>query len=301
MRFGQLIKVSAGLAVLAIALVLLTHNREIVTRLKPVLFHSEAGEPRFELGHLLETHGNVGYRLPTETAVTSAKEGDLIFEDSLWQSPRGSNFTLHFASGYELQFGENSRVVVERWNRSASNSPVLLSMLSGDFQMTHEGPPNQILVLQNGRLFTPQNKDQKRSQVLMISPKLVAAWAERAPKSVETSSMVTSEEDEHLPKLPPTHQAVSLSNEYMDEVLAGQRTKFSRCQTNALRSKGQAKGEMVIGFRISPQGRTLESRVLNSTIVDASFQACILEIVSQLRFNEFTGPDIVRSFEMKFE
>lgn len=309
MKLNQTLRVVFGIAILIIAAVLLTHNREITSHLVPYFYKPIPADLGPQLGTILEVRGNVVHRMPSEATVTPAKDGDVVFENSLWQSPRGASFKIRFANSYELEFSENSRVVIELWKRDTPNSPVLLSLLSGDFQTLHEGAPSQVLILQNGRLFTPQTKDQKKAQTVLISPHLVAGWNERGPQSVETpaataaaAAMAANEDDEHAPKLPtPSRLLTSLSNEYMDEVLAGQRTRFSRCQANAIRSKTHAKGDMVIGFRISPDGKTQESKVLNSTIGDSGFQNCILEVISSLRFNEFSGPDIIRSFEMKFE
>jgi hypothetical protein len=199
-------------------------------------------------------------------------------------------------AGYKLSLTGPAHVVVERWIPNQADGPVLIHQLSGTMNVVSEGQPGRVYVLRGGEMTDPKGASVERPRVLHVSPVAVGEPPQSAP-AAETGPAP-------LPNLvAPAGESDpdSLSNDYLDSQIAKHADQFQRCQSNALREKGEVKGDVLVGLTISPEGRMIEARVLSSTIQNDRLHGCIIQVFGRVKVKPFHGAPIVRSYPLSFE
>ncbi len=264
--FWQGLKI--GLALLA--LLVLWKNQSIANYFNSHFFAKPSAPLLREVATVLEIKGHV----TTPSALVENTEVEIGKESAL---------RVQFFDGTELEFLSETRVVFDFWNRMMPNSPALVWMLNGDFNLIKAGSMDQVFMVHAGQIFTPSTKPKK-----WTPPVVVAVETE---KTEAPAPLVVQ----------PKSQSLSLTNEYMDDMIANQRQRLINCQQNTARAEGEANGLIVVGFRITNEGKVLEPRVIGATELDQGLQNCVLEVISEIRFKSFVGAEIVRSIEFNFE
>lgn len=261
--------------------------------------------PRSEsIGILTEARGEVGTLSYGEneprSLEASDEEMDIYHLDLLVTGPN-SSVLVKFPSGYELQVGENSQFLFETWGGDAS-SPTYIHLISGSYDMRRAGQRGQVLIQHDRKLIYPEGQVSSTPYALIIaSTKFELAEGqgtdiEMDPGSPSEEIQPAPVEQENTGELPQT-----LSNEEIDQVLAGHRLQFERCQTNALRENRSASGKILVGITISNNGKMQEVRAINSELDNPSFQNCILSVFERTSFRAFKGPSITRSYPLIFD
>lgn len=246
---------------------------------------------QFEVGQVLEVEGT-GTRVPfpqgspmdLETAQTLRHLDKIEL-----QSRAKVQISL---KGFKLVLQGPGLFIVESWNSQQPKGPALLQVISGDFYILNEGPSGQLFVLKDGELKDPKSASAPKVRSLLISQlQLGEPVPSTLPAEVgmSTTSSKPSEQDE-IP-----------SNDYLDGEIGKQKDQFQKCQSNALREQAEARGQILVGLTIAPDGKVTEVRVVNSTMLDNKMNSCILEVFRRLKFNPFKGAPIVRSFPLSFE
>jgi TonB family protein len=282
--------IALGLALVAISLI--GASQWLSSKIQPLAV-TPAIQPIPTLGQWLRVSGAATVlRPPSFDEIPLDTNGPLIQGEEVRTGSGEVEFRLN--NGFELQVAAQSRFFVDSWNRELPGSPLLISIVTGSFKTLKAGYPTDLFVLQNGQLLDPLHPVVKERHPLVISG---------APQdfSLVGPSPRVGPSTAHSTAPGSTAAANTLSDEYMDSVLGAQKVKFARCQANALREQKVAQGDMVVGFKINNDGRTSEVRILNSTMTDSSFQTCILEVITTLKFQAFPGAPITRSFDLKFD
>lgn len=267
-------------------------------------------QPALVLGHLQKVEGKVSWRDLGQSQFSEVSaQADLMNLGSLQVQTRG-RAELTFNSGYEIALPERSLVVFELHDPSDSKSPVYLHVLSGRPELLKEGKPGSLYILIDNQLLDPKGVGTLTAREMVISPLLVegataaatenltptlSATAATATPSLAASGAPTATANDTDPN------TGTLSNDYIDEVIAQQAEQFQRCQANALRLHGEAKGKMLIGLTISPQGKIEEARVLTTNIQDEAMHKCVVQVFDRVKMKPFVGAPIVRSYPLNFE
>jgi hypothetical protein len=300
-----------GAAVISGSLFLILRSQSIAHWAQRKLYNGPPTVAAPSLGLLTEFRGAVYQRLPGSGHDELVRAGHPLPAGIQLLSRAGASFLIQFANGDGLEFGENTQIVIERWNRNSAESPIFVSVLSGDWKLLGTSGGAVLYILQDGQLSTSAHKNLVAHAPLLITPYMEETSAPPmppAPAAAPLADSLSGAVDNEPPATgleaaaPETIETpVTLANEYMDQVLAAQKARLARCQANALRVHPQIKGRLLLGFRIARDGKTTEARVLNTSVPDPSFENCVLEVLTGLRFRGFSGPEIVRSFEVRFE
>src|SRR5690606_16836303 len=120
-----------------------------------------------------------------------------------------------------------------------------ISMVRGEFTLSAPGRPGQLFILQDKRVFPIEAKPIPQGS------RVVEIVKEPEIPALEITTALTDEEPQPTPKPAPREtkanigaklpdkipEAETLSNKYIESVLAGMSEDFRRCQMNSLRDK----------------------------------------------------------------
>ncbi|OFZ29024.1 MAG: hypothetical protein A2622_13100 [Bdellovibrionales bacterium RIFCSPHIGHO2_01_FULL_40_29] len=129
-------------------------------------------------------------------------------------------------------------------------------------------------------------------------------WIRKDGKSLSAVDFALVDK-KNAPKLKdqlPTQIATStLSQTDIETVMTAKRTDFFKCYGQTLQKNPQARGQVLIAFKIEKNGQTSKIEISKSDIADMSFKSCLLEVVARTQFKSFSGAPIHTIFPLKFE
>ncbi len=128
-------------------------------------------------------------------------------------------------------------------------------------------------------------------------------WVRKDGQSLTAVDFALSDR-RNAPKLKdplPTKQETALTQTDIEVVMSAKKTDFFKCYGQALQKKPQARGQVLIGFKIERNGQTAKIEISKSDIDDNSFKTCLLEVVARTQFKTFSGEPIHTIFPLKFE
>ncbi len=272
--------------------------------------------------------------LPTGAVVLSSEGPVAVVAPSpIGRQPLGPTVSqLPLLQGYVLETGPRSRVQVkarsgtlevgdysqiqfELWNPADPGSPLYILLHRGQLRVTEESRPGEVFILQGGRLsalnlsFNDQDLERRqRLRQLKTDPQaleeLRGMSLDEGPEKTPVEELAETSLEDVPAEISLESEALrvtTLSNSYIDDVIASQRRGFQRCQANNLRDGLPSRGEMVFGIRISPRGQIDEIKTLKNTIGDETLENCVRSVFERLRFRNFEGPPIERSYPLNFE
>lgn len=238
-----------------------------------------------------------------------------------------SKTRLEFLDGYEIEFLPYSRFVLEKWDAENNSGPIYINLLNGSFRMVKKGRRGSIFIVKNNNIFVPELKPKVEARKLFVirtqfqpasdiakaqpmSAKQVADSKSETPK--ETAQEPEKLEDVELKPTAPSadkqevaeekaSMLATLSNSYIDEVISRNKDQLEKCQSHAVRSKKNAKGELVLGFSIAPRGKMEEVTVIQSSLSNKELEDCVADVFERTRFKAFEGSKIVRSYPLIFD
>ena len=252
------------------------------------------GEHR-EVAEILKQEGQVYWRTQKDQKLLPLpKTKEYFHHHDRVQTAKDATLTLQFNSGYIIKILPESHILLELWEPNNTNSPIYINFISGNYSVIEQGQSQQLFVLKNQNLHTPESKPTQDVMAININNENIQNKISIIEKIEETSPIPTDDPSETKEKMN------SLSNELIRATLSKQSPSFQRCQLNALRSQKQSSGKILIGFTILPKGKTKDIKVLNSTL-DRNFNNCIVSVFSRTRFQSFSGPSIVLSYPVVFE
>lgn len=101
--------------------------------------------------------------------------------------------------------------------------------------------------------------------------------------------------------IPTKQNDRQLSQVEIENTLNAKKTDFFKCYGQALQRNAQAQGSVLISFTILNQGQASKVEISRSEISDATFKACLSEVVARTQFKNFVGSPITTVFPLKFE
>lgn len=260
--------------------------------------------PLSEIARIIQTDGNVDLsRFHTSNAslLPTGKNLDIPIHhlDTIRVHAR-SSAVLSFLDGYELLIKPHSQIVLEYWNPDDIKQPVSMNLIKGDYKVLKKGRRGSVFIVSDGQLFSPELKPKTkvRTLALHISSKTLQ---HSAKISVKNKPQTAPQGSRPVPSASEAHSIKTLTNEYIDQVIASHREQFVKCQTHAVREKKPAIGNILMGLSIDPRGRMSDIQVLNSNIENEELHKCLTSVFQRTKFKPFDGPEIVRSYPLIFE
>lgn len=195
-----------------------------------------------------------------------------------------SNFALHAKDSVRTE--NQSDALVQFSNegqfRLAENTEVLL-----DLQNTNE----PVVIVKTGDISIER------------FGRAPSFWVRKDGQSLTAVDFALSDK-KNAPKLKdplPTKQETALTQTDIEVVMNAKKTDFFKCYGQTLQKDPQARGQVLIGFKIEKNGQTAKIEISKSDIADNSFKTCLLEVVARTQFKNFSGEPIHTIFPLKFE
>lgn len=104
-----------------------------------------------------------------------------------------------------------------------------------------------------------------------------------------------------LPRITRDADLSDISHTEIEAVLNEKKTDFFKCFGQLLQRSPHASGQVMLSFTVSPLGSVTTPEVAKSEIADATFQACLLEVIARTRFRSFKGSPVTTVFPIHFE
>ncbi len=222
-----------------------------------------------------------------DLAFLNEKSGSVVVQNYEMPEPiqLKVNFALHAkdvirtdaASDALIQFTNEGQF------RIAENSEVLLDVLDNQVP---------VVIVKSGDLFVER------------FGRAPSFWIRKDGQSLSAMDYVLADK-KNAPKLKdplPTSQDINtLSQADIETVMSGKKNDFFKCYGQTLQKNSQARGQVMIAFKIEKNGQTTKIEITKSDISDTTFKTCLLEVVARTQFKRFSGAEINTIFPLRFE
>lgn len=221
------------------------------------------------------------------------RDGDRLEVDA------GSRAVVILNSQDEFEIKDLASIIFQLWNPNDQGSPVYVNSLQGQLNLLRAGIRNRAYVMKDGRLYLPGQKPSQKPLALTVLRSAPLDMELAASEGAEEAVSETPEEagvDTPQGTLPET-----LSNEYIDEVVAGKQGQLQKCWLTRLKDTPSGRGQITLQFEITRRGQVKDVRVTDSTLNDGTLQKCITSVFERLQFRRFKGTEISLTYPLTFE
>lgn len=229
-----------------------------------------------------------------------------VFSGDRLEVDARSKANLRLNSKDEFELSALSAVSLQLWSDRDANSPIYLSLMSGELELRQAGTKGKAYVVREGRLYLPGQKASAKPLALTVlkNAPLDMDLAEPgpAPASPSTDLSETPEaKEEETPSASFGSEPETLANEYIDETIASRQNLLQKCWLARVKDDPNAKAQMVIQFEISRRGKVKDPRISESSLDDDTLKKCVIQVFERLSFRSFKGPEIALSYPLQFE
>ena len=231
-----------------------------------------------------------------------------------------ANTQVSFPSGWSLLLNPNSLVIIEQYRPGKADSPLLISVVRGTYQLLEKGLPGLLFVTKNQKIFSPERMPPTLERPLVDS----TATLKNSRLTKDNSSKKISAIDEapadlnlpitenakplpsamvngNLPDKISQEHYETLSNTYIEKVFQAQAGAMRRCQMNSARDEKNIQGLLLLSVTILPNGKTENVKVLQNTLANPSLEQCVTSVVSRTYFKQFEGLPISLTYPLQFQ
>lgn len=187
----------------------------------------------------------------------------------------GSEGEVQFLDGTLFRIVEDSQIQIRQVvNRT------LIEIQRGQLLVENSPPGNSFIILKNGNEIP---SDKYETHPAFKEPILLGR---NAPPNSAQPGTVPSETD-------------------ITQLFEKQQGAFFKCYGQVLQIHPQARGEVRISLLIQGSGKAAEISLHpqgeHNGLHEPNFQKCLTEVISRMRFQEFSGPPIALTYPLKFE
>lgn len=316
------------LAIAIVALIIAVFAIRDFLRDPDTLLNSDRAFSGPIVGEIQLVEGQVLVRPPRGTRFEAAKAGPYRAE-SVLQTQAASAAIIEFRPGPTLRLLENSRLVTEV--DSSRDGAIQATVLAGEIAVLNPGTNPLFTLIQNGVPVSLSSGETPMPRTVPLirvgQDPTVGGTAGDLEEKLEVekeselattpstdlesiNSLPSSTSVDGRPKTLPAKSDASktdggvsrttLTNDDIRTQVRSQAGSFQKCyvtMVNRMSESGRSagalpKGETLAAFKILPTGKVEEQRVLRSPFRDATFDRCIAEALSRLRFRQFQGAAI---------
>lgn len=264
---------------------------------------------RHPVAQIAETVGDVFVR-PKATARLKSVRGKApyqIYQHDAVVVGTGSLARLFFAGGAEINVLEDSEILAEFFNADDPMSPVYLNLRRGDMEIKNYGLPGRLFIVRNKKVLSLAEWSQDApgpSNVVAVNQEAPPVKVENAhapSKVAQAIQSVAETEAESTAPIVDLGGEQTLSSAYIERTLSSKSGHLRRCQTNSIRDKLPAFGQMLLSIRIEPSGKVASVRPLSNTINNIHLTSCVTEVIERTKFRAFNGKPITLSYPIDFQ
>lgn len=223
-------------------------------------------------------------------------------------TPSDKPLRLIFTSGWVIDLKENSSAIVELYRPGETDSPALLSLITGEYALVTPGPLGQLFIMSDKKIYSPQNAPPQQVRTIEITEPgaTVKSSVEATVQStIELPVNGVSAHGRVASKLPDKiinqDNTETLSNNYIEQVLAGQSNSLRNCQLNSVRDRMPARGKLILTFTINPDGKIAGVKILQDKIKNKQLAKCVVAVIERTNFKPYTGAAISLSYPLEFK
>lgn len=208
-----------------------------------------------------------------------------------------SNVEIELNSQSRIRILSNSYARFEQQDPTNSNSPIIVHLPQGSWQLHTTGKSGSFYVINKGKKETVPSSLQKSARPFDVRKDPTRTVFVNSSLTLNLDGNKKPGETEEV----ATEDKNTLTNEYIDRVIAKKRRVFQNCQTNALRKETNVSGELFLEITIEKSGFVSSVNIQKNTLNNAELAYCITEIFRRIRFRRFQGNPIVKTYPIVFE
>jgi TonB family protein len=264
--------------------------------------------------------GHVFVRRAFQSEFTSLVDSGLIRHQDRIKVTAGSDLILNFNSGYKIRLKPNSQAVLELYDPTEKNSPALLTVNAGDFELLTSGQAGQLFISKNQQIFSPEAKPvTAKIPILNADYKTKDATSSGDGKiedqpvvNVEPPLLADSDRPSHATTapaaktLPPSEKMnvpngrETLSSAYIEDVFTEHSEDLRRCQMSSIRDNQDADGQLLLSVTIEPNGRVDSVKVLQNKLKNDQLTNCVQSVIERTMFKPYAGEPITVTYPVEF-
>lgn len=277
---------------------------------------SEPGA-RFLAGVVQSPHSvgpEVGRILSFEGQIKRVREGDVeifakpldkpltVYSRDRIEVDGNSKALLQLNSNDEFELLSLTSVALQLWNERDASSAVYLVLNSGDAELKKAGVKGKAYVVRDGRLYSPGQKVSAKPMALTVlkSAPLDIELGSEGKNEASTDFQEDPQQEDAEPQSLAT-EPETLSNEYIDEMVASRQSQLQKCWISRLKDNPELKGQVILQFEINRRGKVKEIRVADSTFEDDGLKKCAMSVIERINFRTFKGSEISLTYPITFE
>lgn len=213
-----------------------------------------------------------------------------------------SQGSLILNSQDEFLVKPTTNLMLQLWNARDGQSPVYVTLLSGQLELQKAGVRGRAYLVKQGRLFMPGQEMRNQRLNLILNQKEIDIELSENQLSEDTSEELDSEGELDVPeeKL-NTSEPETLSNEYIDDSISRKQISLQKCWLSRVKNSPVHKGRLVVQFEISRRGKVKDTKIIESDFNDETLHNCIIGVIQRINFRSFKGPEISLSYPIQLE
>lgn len=202
---------------------------------------------------------------------------------------------ITFSSGWVIDLKNNSAAIAELYRPEDANSPALLSIINGEYALITAGQPGQLYIMSDKKIHSPEDAPPPQVRTLeIINLEL--------PKDTVSATGAVALPGSQLPdKIMNQDNSTILSNNYIEQILAGQSNSLRNCQLNSVRDRKSAAGKLTMTFTINPEGKVEGVKTIQDTIKNSQLTNCAIAVIERTVFKPHTGPAVTLNYPLEFK
>lgn len=226
-----------------------------------------------------------------------------LFDGDRIETTKNSSLLIVLNSQDELEVNELSSLSLQVWNPRDPASPLYLQLVMGSVTSKKAGIRGKAYIVKDGKLFFPGQRLTEQPMAMTISKNTVGdiQLAGEGEESNDSADIVEAKLVPEETDAPMGAEPETLSNEYIDEMIASRQGQLQKCWLSRLKDNPNLKGQMIVQLEISKRGKVRELRVADATFDDDTLKRCVLSVIERITFRSFKGQEISLSYPINFE
>lgn len=213
-----------------------------------------------------------------------------------------SKAILQLNSNDEFELPALTAVSLQLWNERDPASAVYMTVIAGSIELKKAGVKGKAYVVREGRLYLPgQNTSGKPAALTVLRNAPLEMDLASSEGTTPPTEFEEFEDEKSAAASAPLTEPETLSNEYIDGMIAGRQSQLQKCWILRLKDNPELKGQLVLQFEISRRGKIMDVKVADSTIEDDALKKCVIDVIERISLRPFKGPEISLTYPITFE
>jgi hypothetical protein len=222
-----------------------------------------------------------------------------LFHKSTIYLRENQSIDVQFVSQDLVRFSGEGQFTVELWDAQKIDSPIYVNVFGTKHEVLKKG--------QAGEFYIQSRAAKKELMQDLVKVNRVNVVED----GLESVSLAPTSNAEELPEesvvVALADRKVSrgkenkITNGEIQTAVERESEPLRRCLVNSLRQGSDAEGQMLVAFKILPNGKTKDVQIVQDSNKNQTLSACVQSVFSRLKFQQFAGPAVMASYPINFE